>query len=491
MLIEGRTGMWEAVIGLEIHAQITSKSKLFSSSPTTFGEEQNTQVSFFDCAMPGMLPVLNKKCIEQTVRTGLGLGSTINKFSLFARKNYFYPDLPQGYQISQFNHPIVTGGRITLNMDSVTRNINLTRIHIEQDAGKSLHDQSPTETFIDLNRSGIALMEIVTEPDMRSSAEAAEFLKKLRAILRYLGTCDGDMEKGSLRCDANVSIRRAGSENFGTRVEIKNLNSIKNLTKAIEYELKRQLELLEDEKTPIIQETRLFDSSNGTTRSMRNKEDATDYRYFPEPDLPPLILTQQYIDQINSTLIELPDQKRERYINTLGLSHYEADVIVLDKEVAKYFEIVIEKAPYPKKASNWIVVELFGLLNKANISSITECNVTPQYMSDLINLVENATISGKIAKYVLEKILITGDSPNVIIKNEGLVQIRDTKIIEEAIDKLIQEHESSVYDYLSGKDKLFGFFVGTIMKYTKGKADPSIVNEILKEKLNLLKNKSQ
>ncbi|AIF81912.1 aspartyl/glutamyl-tRNA amidotransferase subunit B [endosymbiont of Acanthamoeba sp. UWC8] len=480
-IIKGVTGDWELVIGLEIHAQVSSKSKLFSGSSTEFGAEPNTQVSFVDAAMPGMLPVINEKCIEQAVRTGLGIGAQINKFSVFDRKNYFYPDLPQGYQISQFKDPIVGRGVVHVDMPGGSvKEVGITRIHLEQDAGKSIHDQSPTETYIDLNRSGIALMEIVTEPDIRSSEEAGEFMKKLRSILRYLETCDGDMEKGSLRCDANVSVRRVGAKEYGTRAEIKNVNSIKNIIRAIEFEAARQVDLIEGGGI-VDQETRLFDASLNETRSMRSKEDAQDYRYFPDPDLLPLTLTDEYIENIRKSLPELPDQKKERYIKQMGLSVYDAGVIVADQEVAKYFEEAAQNAD-AKLVANWITAELFGRLNRAGLE-IEQSPIKAKQVGDLVKLIKDGTISGKIAKQVFDIMFETGDEPKAIVEREGLVQVSDTKAIEQLIEQVLIENQDKVNEYRSGKDKLFGFFVGQVMKLSQGKFNPSIVNDLLVQKL--------
>ena len=480
-LIKGNLGEWEYVIGLEVHAQVKSKSKLFSGASTEFGAAPNSQVSLIDAAMPGMLPVLNKFCVEQAVRTGLSLGAKIAKRSVFDRKNYFYPDLPQGYQISQFYHPIVLGGEINiLTEDGKAKKLRIHHAHLEQDAGKSLHDQSPTNTYIDLNRSGIALMEIVSEPDMRSPYEAAEYLKKLRAILRYIGACDGDMEKGSLRCDANVSIRKPGAE-LGTRCEIKNVNSIKNVIQAIEYEAMRQVEILEAGGS-IIQETRLFDADAGVTRTMRSKEDAHDYRYFPEPDLLPLYIDEEYVKEMAKTLPELPDAKINRYISDYNLSGYDAEVLVADKAVSEYFEEVLEKTNDPKMSVNWITGELFGYLNN-NSLEIEDSKISPADLAELISLIKTEVISGKIAKEVFELMQENGDAPSVLIEKHGLKQISDSSAIQKIIQEVIDENPDSVAGYKSGKDKLFGFFVGQVMKKTEGKASPSMVNELLKEAL--------
>lgn len=472
---------WEVVIGLEIHAQVKSNSKLFSSSPTNFDAAPNSNVSTIDAAMPGMLPVLNERCVEQAILTGLGLNAKINNYSVFDRKNYFYPDLPQGYQISQFYHPIVGKGVMTITLeDGTKKDIGITRIHLEQDAGKSIHDQSPNESFVDLNRSGIALMEIVTEPDIRSIDEAVEFMKKLRSIVRYLGTCDGDMEKGSMRCDANVSVRPVGSDKFGTRVEIKNLNSFKFIGKAIEYEIDRQISTIED-GGEIHQETRLFDTETGETRCMRSKEDAIDYGYFPDPDLPPLVISDQYIAEIKAKLPELPDEKKARYISQYGLSEYDSEVIIADKDTAIFFESVADNSD-PKMAANWVTAELFGALNKAKLE-ITESPVSGENLAKLINLIKDGTISGKIAKQVFEKMFVSGEEPDVIIKREGLVQLSDNSAIEKIAMEIIDANPDKVAEYRSGKDRLFAFFVGQVMQKTKGQANPQVVNEVLKAKL--------
>ncbi len=472
---------WEVVIGLEIHAQVKSNSKLFSSSPTNFDAAPNSNVSTIDAALPGMLPVLNEKCVEQAVLTGLGLNAKINNYSVFDRKNYFYPDLPQGYQISQFYHPIVGKGVMNITLeDSTKKDIGITRIHLEQDAGKSIHDQSPTESFIDLNRSGIALMEIVTEPDIRSIDEAVEFIKKLRSIVRYLGTCDGDMEKGSMRCDANVSVRPVGSDKFGTRVEIKNLNSFKFIAKAIQYEIDRQIEIIED-GGQIYQETRLFDTEACETRWMRSKEDAIDYGYFPDPDLLPLVVSDEYIAQIKAKLPELPDQKKHRYMNSYGLSDYDIEVLIVDKDTALFFEAVADKSD-AKMAVNWITAELFGALNKAKLD-ITQSPVSSHNLAHLIKLIKDGIISGKIAKQVFEKMFESGESPDIIIKKEGLMQLSDNSAIEKIIIEVIETNAEKVTEYRNGKDRLFAFFVGQVMQKTRGQANPQVVNEILKDKL--------
>lgn len=479
--IKGKTGDWEIVIGLEVHAQISSKSKLFSGAATDFGAEPNTQVSLVDAAMPGMLPVINQYCVEQAIKTGLGLNGKINLNSIFDRKNYFYADLPQGYQISQFSDPIVSGGVINIDLsDGSHKSIGITRIHIEQDAGKSLHDQSPRHTFIDLNRAGIALMEIVTDPDMRSAEEASEFIKKLRAILRYLDSCDGDMEKGSLRCDANVSVRKKGAD-YGTRCEIKNLNSIRNIVKAIDYEAKRQVDIIEN-GGQIEQETRLFDAAQGITRTMRSKENAMDYRYFPDPDLLPLIIEQDYVEKIRANLPELPDTKKNRYINDLGLSPYDASVLTAEKEIAFYFEQVVKEAD-PKMAANLITAELFGRLNKLGIN-ITQSPVSPVRMIKLINLIQQDIISGKLAKQVFDIMFESDKDPEEIVEEKGLKQVSDLGFIEKIIEQVLADNQDKVVEYKSGKEKLFGFFVGQVMKISQGKANPEIVNTLLKAKID-------
>ncbi len=481
-LVQGKTGMWEVVIGLEVHAQIKSNSKLFSSSAAEFGAEPNTNVSFVDAAMPGMLPVINPKCVEQAIRSGLAIKANINTLSVFDRKNYFYADLPQGYQISQFKSPIVSGGVIIIDTPQGKKNIRVERIHVEQDAGKSIHDQSPTESFIDLNRSGVGLMEIVSHPDISSAEEAGEYVKKLRQILRYVDSCDGDMEKGSFRCDANVSVRRSGEEKLGTRNEIKNLNSVRFIIQAINYEVQRQIDVLENGGV-IEQATRLFDTSSGSTRVMRTKEDAHDYRYFPDPDLYPLKIEQSFIDKIKSELPELPDDKKERYITKLGLSEYDAEVISSEKEIAEYFDIVFEKTQDAKLTSSWLTAELFGRLNKASLD-IGASPVTALNLAELVNLIKSGELSGKMAKDVLDEMFESKKSAKQIVEEKGLKQVSDTGAIEKAIDEMIAKFPNEVAEYKSGKDKLFGFLVGQVMKLTQGKANPQTVNEVLKKKLS-------
>ncbi len=478
-LIQGNTGMWEIVIGLEVHAQVNSVSKLFSGAPTAFGAEPNTQVSLVDAAMPGMLPVINRYCVEQAIRTGLGINAKINLRSVFDRKNYFYADLPQGYQISQFKDPIVGEGTIVIDTPQGERAVGVERIHLEQDAGKSMHDQSPSDSFIDLNRSGVALMEIVSKPDLRSAEEAGEYMKKLRTILRYLGTCDGDMEKGNLRCDANVSVRKPG-EALGTRNEIKNLNSIRNIMLAINYEARRQIETIEG-GGEMEQATRLFDVNTGETRVMRTKEDAHDYRYFPDPDLYPLVFEQAWVDEIKASLPELPDQKKQRYMEEFGLSPYDAGVIVADQTIAEYFEVVVDGHD-PKLAANWLTAELFGRLNKADLV-IEQSPVSAKQLAGLLDLIKDTTISGKIAKQVLDEMFATGKDAGVIVEEKGLKQVTDSGAIEAMVDEVIAANPDKVEAYKGGKQNLFGWFIGQVMQASKGQANPKAVNEILRKKL--------
>lgn len=468
------------VIGLEVHAQITAKSKLFSGASCEFGGAPNSHVSLVDAAMPGMLPVLNEYCVEQAVRTGLGLNSKINTTSVFERKNYFYPDLPQGYQISQFLHPIVGKGIIEIDLpDGTTKEIGVTRLHLEQDAGKSIHDQHPTKSYVDLNRSGCALMEIVSEPDMRGPEEATAYISKLRMILRYLGTCDGNMEEGSMRADVNVSVRKFGAP-LGTRCEIKNVNSIKSVQMAIDYEAARQVEILESGGS-IKQETRLWDNVKGETRSMRSKEEAHDYRYFPDPDLLPLVIEQSFVDAIKATLPELPDQKKHRFMTDYGLSMYDASVLIMERARADYFETVA-KGHDSKLAANWVINELLGALNKDG-KTLAESPVTAHQLGGLIALISDSTISGKIAKDVFAEMMATGKDAAVIVDEKGLKQVTDTGAIEKIVDEVIAENPDNVAAYKGGKDKLFGFFVGQVMKKSAGKANPDMVNDLLKAKL--------
>ena len=478
-LIEGRTGKWEVILGLEVHAQVISKSKLFSGAATDFGAEPNTQVSLVDAGFPGMLPVINGVCVEQAVKTGLGLQAQINLKSVFDRKNYFYADLPNGYQISQFTQPIVGKGTIVLDLADGHREVGITRLHLEQDAGKSLHDQHPSKTYVDLNRAGVALMEIVSEPDMRSSEEAAAYLKKLRSILRYLGTCDGNMDEGSMRCDVNVSVRKPGDP-LGTRCEIKNVNSIRYVAQAIEYEARRQIEVIE-EGGSIRQETRLWDPGKGVTRSMRSKEHAHDYRYFPDPDLLPLNLDPKWVEGLKAGLPELPDAKRKRFTEKLGLSDYDAGVLVAEKESADFYEAAA-KGRDAKLVANWLTSELFGKLNAAG-KSITESPVSAESLGELVGLISDNTISGRIAKDVFTEMFETGKPAGQIVEEKGLKQVLDTGAIDVEIDKIMAANADKVAEYRSGKDKLFGFFVGQVMRAMGGKANPAMLNERLKAKL--------
>jgi aspartyl-tRNA(Asn)/glutamyl-tRNA(Gln) amidotransferase subunit B len=479
-LVKGRTGDWEVVIGLETHAQIVSDAKLFSGASTAFGAEPNTQVSTVDAAFPGMLPVINRHCVEQAVKTGLGLDAEINRVSVFDRKNYFYADLPAGYQISQYTRPIVGKGRIVLDLpNGETRTVGITRLHLEQDAGKSLHDQHPSLTYVDLNRAGVALMEIVSEPDLRSAEEAGAYIRKLRSILRYLGTCDGNMEEGALRCDCNVSVRRPGGP-LGTRCEIKNVNSVRFVMRAIEYEARRQVTLIEDGGA-VVQETRLYDAQRGETRPMRSKENDYDYRYFPDPDLLPLTLDPAWIAELKRGLPELPDARRTRYVAQYGLSAYDADVLVAEKSLADYFEAVA-KGRDPKLAANWVTVELMGALNRLGVG-IEASPVSAASLGALIGLIADGTISGRIAKDVFAAMLETGKDAAAIVAERGLRQVTDAGPIEAAIDAVLAAQADKVAEYRAGRDKLYGFFVGQVMKATGGKANPALLNEILKKKL--------
>ncbi len=480
-MIKGATGTWETVIGLELHAQVVSKTKLFSGAATEFGAEPNTQVSPVDAAFPGMLPVINRFCVEQAVKTGLGLDAEIRLESVFDRKNYFYPDLPPGYQISQYQQPVVGRGKVVLDMpDGTTREIGITRLHLEQDAGKSLHDQHPTLSYVDLNRAGIALMEIVSEPDLRSAEEAGIYLRKLRSILRYLGTCDGNMEEGSLRCDCNVSVRRPG-EPYGTRCEIKNLNSIRYVMQAIEYEARRQIDIIE-EGGAIEQQTRLFDSGRGITRPMRSKEEAHDYRYFPDPDLLPLVLDPQWVERLRAELPELPDAKKARLVSAYGLSPEDAGVLVAEKETALYFERVAAGRD-PKAAANWVMGDLFGALNRLGVG-IEQSPVSAAQLGSLIDLIADGTISGRLAKDVFAEMVATGADPAAIVEAKGLRQVTDAGAIEAAIEAVLFAQAEKVAEYRAGRDKLYGFFVGQVMRATQGKANPTLVNQLLKKKLS-------
>jgi aspartyl-tRNA(Asn)/glutamyl-tRNA(Gln) amidotransferase subunit B len=483
--ITGETGEWEVVVGLEVHAQITaSKAKLFSGAATAFGAEPNTQVSLVDAAMPGMLPVPNRECIRQAVRTGMALDARINRWSRFDRKNYFYADLPQGYQISQLYHPLVGEGEVEILVDekdeSSAKNIGIERIHVEQDAGKLMHDQHPTMSYVDLNRCGVALMEIVSRPDMRSPAEAGAYLKKLRAILRYVGSCDGNMEEGSMRADVNVSVRRPGAE-FGTRTETKNVNSVRFVMQVVEHEAKRQVALIEEGGT-VAQETRLFDPDKGVTRPLRSKEDAHDYRYFPDPDLLPLELDDAFLDECARSLPELPDAKRKRY-EGLGITPYNASVLTAEVETARWFDALLDAGAEAKQASNWVVAELFGALNRRG-ESIEDTPISPKEAAELLKLVADGTISGTIAKQVFELMLETGDAPSKIVEERGLRQTSDMGAIDAEIDRILSANADKVAEYKSGKQQLFGFFVGQTMKAMGGKANPQIVNERLRAKLD-------
>ena len=483
--IQGATGEWEVVIGLEVHAQVVSQSKLFSGAATAFGAEPNTQVSLVDAAMPGMLPVPNKECIRQAVRTGLAINAEINRWSRFDRKNYFYADLPQGYQISQLYHPLVGEGYLDIEADekagiAEAKRIGVERIHVEQDAGKLMHDQHPTRSYVDLNRSGVALMEIVSRPDMSSPAEAGAYLRKLRAILRYVGSCDGNMEEGSMRADVNVSVRKPGDP-FGTRTETKNVNSVRFVMQAIEHEANRQVDVIEGGGT-VVQETRLFNPDTGTTRSMRSKEDAHDYRYFPDPDLLPLELSAEFVEDCRASLPELPDAKRTRYVETLGISAYNAAVLTAEVETARWFEALLAEGAEAKQASNWVMSELFGALNRLG-TSIEDCPVSPAHAAELLTLVSDGTLSGSLAKQVFEKMLETGDAAGVIVDREGLKQTSDTGAIEAVIAEVLAKNPGQLEQYRSGKEALFGFFVGQTMKAMAGKANPQVVNELLKKAL--------
>ena len=478
--IEGNSGAWEVVVGLEVHAQVISNAKLFSGAATGFGAAPNSQVSLVDAAFPGMLPVLNGECIAQAVRSGLGLNAEIHLYSRFDRKNYFYADLPSGYQISQYEHPIVGKGVIEIELaDGSTRQIGVTRLHLEQDAGKSLHDQHPTKTFVDLNRSGVALMEIVSEPDIRSPEEAGAYVRKLRSILRYLGTCDGNMEEGSLRADVNVSVRKYG-EPYRTRCEIKNVNSIRFVMQAVEAEALRQIKVWED-GGDVVQETRLFDSARGTTRPMRSKEDAHDYRYFPDPDLRPLVLDPAWVETLRAALPELPDAKRARFIAAFGLSPYDAGVLVAEQATARYFETVAEGRD-AKLAANWVTGDLFGALNRKSVT-IEDSPVSAAALGGLLDLIGDKTINGKIAKQVFDEMVETGAAPDAIVEARGLRQVVDTSAIDAAVDAVIAANPDKAAEYRSGKDKLFGFFVGQVMKAMAGKGNPALVNDAVKSKL--------
>jgi aspartyl-tRNA(Asn)/glutamyl-tRNA(Gln) amidotransferase subunit B len=478
--IEGSTGAWEVVIGLEVHAQVVSNAKLFSGAATAFGAAPNSQVSLVDAAFPGMLPVINSECVAQAVRTGLGLNAQINMESRFDRKNYFYADLPAGYQISQYQMPVVGTGTMIIDLpDGSSRSIGITRLHLEQDAGKSLHDQHPTKSYIDLNRAGVALMEIVSEPDLRSPEEAGAYMRKLRSILRYLGTCDGNMEEGSLRADVNVSVRKPG-EGFRTRCEIKNVNSIRFVMHAIEAEATRQVGIWEA-GGEVRQETRLYDQAKGETRPMRSKEHAHDYRYFPDPDLLPLKLDPAWVEGLKAALPELPDAKKARFVAQYGIPAYDSGVLVVEKATADFYEAVA-KGRDGKQAANWVMGDLFGALNRTG-RSIETSPVTAENLGALLDLIKDATINGKIAKDVFEAMVETGEAPGTIVEKRGLRQVTDTGAIDQAIDEVIAANDAKVAEYRNGSEKLFGWFVGQVMRQMKGKGNPALVNEALKRKL--------
>ena len=491
MIIQGQSGEWEIIIGLEVHAQIISKAKLFSGAPADFGAAPNSHVSLIDAAMPGMLPVINAYCVEQVVRTGLGLQAHVNLRSVFDRKNYFYPDLPQGYQISQYTDPIIGTGTITLDLpDGNSRTVRINRIHLEQDAGKSLHDQHPSHSYIDLNRSGVALMEIVSEPDLRAPEEAGAYLRKLRTLMRYLGTCDGNMEEGSMRCDANVSIRRVGTQNFGTRVEIKNVNSVRFVMQAIEIEARRQVILLEEGRI-VAQETRQFDANKGETRALRSKEAVHDYRYFPDPDLLPLELDPTEVERIRASLPELPDDKKQRFIDILRLPDYNASVLVAEQETADFFEAGLavlaqetgdSLVALAKDFSNLVLTDLFGALNKAGLP-LARSPITATKLAGLQRLKLDGTISGRISKQVFDLMWETGGEAEALVREHSLIQLTDNKMLETEILAILASHADKVMEYKAGKEKLFGFFVGQVMKATAGKANPALVNSILHDKL--------
>jgi aspartyl-tRNA(Asn)/glutamyl-tRNA(Gln) amidotransferase subunit B len=473
---------YEAVIGLEVHAQMLTETKIFCGCSTKFGSEPNSQTCQVCIGMPGVLPVLNRKALEFAIRTGLATGCRISQYSRFARKNYFYPDLPKGYQISQYELPICEHGHIEIVADSGVRRIGITRIHMEEDAGKNIHEgDGGNYSFVDLNRAGVPLMEIVSEPDMRNPREAVEYMKKLRAILRYLDVCDGNMEQGSLRCDANVSVRPAGKQELGVKVEIKNINSFKFVENALDYEMRRQIKVLE-EGGKLIQETRLWDSHRGITESMRGKEEAHDYRYFPEPDLVPITVSEKRIDEIRASLPELPDVKRERFVSAYGLPESDADFLASEKSIAGWFEEVVQLGGQPKTSANWIMGDLTRLLNDKN-KSFEDCPLKPRQLVDMLKLMDNGTISGKIAKTVFEEMYRTGKEAAVIVKEKGLVQISDTGEIEKAVDEVVAKNPKEAERFKAGEEKLIGFFVGQVMKLTKGKANPQMVNELLKKKL--------
>ncbi|HXX58769.1 MAG TPA: Asp-tRNA(Asn)/Glu-tRNA(Gln) amidotransferase subunit GatB [Thermodesulfovibrionales bacterium] len=472
---------YEAVIGLEVHAQMLTESKMFCGCSTRFGAEPNTQTCEICIGMPGVLPVMNRRALEFAIRTGLAMNCQISPYSRFARKNYFYPDLPKGYQVSQYELPICERGYVDIVVDGEKRRIGVTRVHMEEDAGKNIHEGAGNFSFVDLNRAGVPLMEIVSEPDIRSPREASEYMRKLRTILRYLGVCDGNMEQGSLRCDANVSIRPAGTSGLGVKVEMKNINSFRFVEKALEYEIKRQVHVLE-EGGKIVQETRLWDSSAGITQSMRSKEEAHDYRYFPEPDLVPIVAEEGWIREIRESLPELPDAKRGRFISGYELPEADADLLISEKSTADWFEEAVKANGDPKAVANWMMGDLLRLLNEEN-KALEEILLRPSHLADMIKLIENGTISGKIAKTVFEEMYRTGKTAEAIVREKGLTQISDTGAIEKAIDEIIAKHPQEVERFRGGDEKLIGFFVGQVMKATKGKANPQMVNDFLKKKL--------
>jgi len=473
---------YEVVIGLEVHAQMLTDTKIFCGCSTKFGSEPNTQTCPVCIGMPGVLPVLNKKALQFAIKTGLATDCRISSFSRFARKNYFYPDLPKGYQISQYELPVCEHGCIGIIVDGNVKKIGITRIHMEEDAGKNIHEGAGTYSFVDLNRAGVPLMEIVSEPDIRSPQEAVEYMKKLRAILRYLGVCDGNMEQGSLRCDANISVRLINQTEFGTRTELKNINSFRFVEKALEYEIKRQIKVIESGGR-IVQETRLWDPNRGITESMRGKEEAHDYRYFPEPDLVPIVVEKEWIDEIKASLPELPDIKRDRFVTEYGLPETDSDLLVSEKPLADWYEEAVKLGGQPKSVANWIMGDLMRLLNADN-KIIEDCSLKPNQLVDMLRLMDNGTISGKIAKSVFEEMYTTGKDPEGIVKEKGLVQISDSGEIEKAVDDVISKYLKEAERYRAGEEKLMGFFVGQVMKVTKGKANPQMVNELLKQKLS-------
>jgi len=480
---EARPMRYEAVIGLEVHAQMLTDTKIFCGCSTKFGSEPNTQTCPVCIGMPGVLPVLNKKALEFTIKTGLAMKCRISPYSRFARKNYFYPDLPKGYQISQYELPICEHGYTEIVVDGNIKKVGITRIHMEEDAGKNIHEGTGNYSFVDLNRAGVPLMEIVSEPDIRSSGEAVEYMKKLRTILRYLGVCDGNMEQGSLRCDANVSVRSVGQKEYGIRTEVKNINSFKFVEKALEYEIKRQIRVIEEEGGINVSSTRLWDASRGITESMRVKEEAHDYRYFPEPDLVPIMVEQEWIDKIKSSLPELPGIKMERFVSVYGFPEEDADFLTSEKALADWFEDAVKLGGQPKAVSNWIMSDLLRLLNVEN-KSIEECPLKPKQLVSMLNLIENGTISGKIAKTVFEEMYKSSRGADVIVKEKGLVQISDAGSLEKVVDEVIAKNPKEVERFKAGEEKLIGFFVGQVMKLTKGKANPQMVNELLKKRLS-------